>query len=81
MYEKYNPYELKYNEYLLNRQVSEAFKTTHQRKRIICRNVLQNRLCRLRVDRTMMIRKEAYKSMNKFFENEIHLNDEDINII
>ena len=81
LYGKYYPYGLKYNEYLLNRQNWEAFKTTHQRRRIICRNVFQKRLCRLRVDRMMMIRGEAYTPTNKFYQNENHLNDEDVNII
>ena len=81
LYVKYHPHGLKYNDNFLNRQGLEAFKTSHQRRRIICRNMFQNRLCRLRVDRMMMIRGEAYTPTNEFYQNENHLNDEDINII
>ena len=66
----------------IERQAREAFDTTRQSRRIICRRTpAGGRQCNLRVDRMMQVRQRTYGRAIEFVQNEEYLSEEDLNII
>ena len=65
-----------------DRQTGERFQTTRQSRRVICRGGSGGRrLCKIRVDKTMQIRRKTYARVQQFIQSEQYLSMEDLDII
>ena len=66
----------------IDRQTNEMFLATAQSRRVICRSgIAGRRLCSVRVDRAMELRRVTYGRGLQFIQSEQYLSDEDISII
>ena len=64
-----------------DRQTSELFTVTKQSRRLICKNRLDRKSCRIRVDRAMELRSKSYMRILGFIQSEEYLSEDDLNII
>merc|ERR1712018_684583 len=65
----------------IDRQTDEVFQATGQSRRVICQTGDDGgQRCRLRIDRSMQMRRVAYGRALQFIQSEQYLGDEDVDL-